>query len=305
MKHSDGADPIRAGTAFALLAYGAWGVAPVYWKQLESLPPFETLAYRVVSSAAVGLLLLGIGRSWRPLRDALGVRSVAIVLLVTALTIGGNWFLFLYAVVNDRIVDTSLGYFLTPLLNVALGVAFLRERLRPWQGVAVALAGAGVARLAVEVGGLPWISLALGGSFAGYGFLRKWAPVPSLVGFAAETSVLAPLALGYLVWLTWSGGGLWGAATAPQPATVGWLAGAGLMTAGPLVWFASAARRLPLSMVGLFQYIAPTISLAIAVWLYDEPFRRSQAEAFTCIWLALGLYTWDLRRAAAAAQRGA
>ncbi|MGH0037522.1 MAG: EamA family transporter RarD [Myxococcota bacterium] len=291
-------DPIRAGIVFALLAYGAWGVAPAYWKQLEDLPPFEILAYRVLSSAVVGLLLLTLGRSWRALRDALGIRRVALVLSTTALIIGGNWFLFLYAVVHDRIVDTSLGYFLTPLLNVALGRLFLGERLRLWQGVAVALAAVGVARLAFELGGLPWISLALGGSFACYGLLRKWAPVPSLVAFATESSILAPLAGGYLAWLAWTGAGSANARVVLDGATGAWLAGTGLMTAGPLVWFASAARRLPLSVVGLFQYIAPTVSLGLAVLVYGEPFLRSQLEAFGCIWLALAVYTWDWRRAA-------
>lgn len=295
-------DPARAGAAFALAAYVAWGLAPAYWKQLEALPPFEILAYRVVSSAVVGVLGVTLGRSWRALRDALGIRAVALPLVCSALIIGGNWFLFLFAVVNDRIVDTSLGYFLTPLLNVALGVVFLRERLRPWQAVSVGLAALGVARMAIELGGVPWISLALGGSFACYGLLRKRAPVASLVGFAAETALLAPLALAYLAWLTASGEGLLGRDVVEGAgATVGWLAGAGLMTAGPLVWFASAARRLPLSMVGLFQYIAPTVSLGLAVGIYGEPFEHSRAEAFACIWLALAIYTWDWLRTAAPA----
>ncbi len=283
---------LRAGSAFALLAYGAWGIAPVYWKQLDGVPPFEVLVWRVLSSAVVGLLLVSGARLWRDARDALGIRSVALALLASSLIIGANWFLFLWAVDNDRIVDTSLGYFLTPLLNVALGFLFLRERLRRWQAVAVGLAAIGVARLAVELGGLPWLSLALGGSFAAYGLIRKLAPVPSLVGFAAETAILVPLALIAMSRLE--------ATTTLAPSATGstwlWLAGSGLMTAGPLVWFASAARRLPLSMVGLFQYLAPSISLGIAVSLYGEPFHRHQLEAFACIWLALGIYTWDLRR---------
>jgi len=293
-------DELRAGIVYALLAYGSWGVAPVYWKQLAALPPSQVLACRVLSSMLFGWLLLSAARRWRELRGVAGVRSVAAALLGTSLLIGGNWFLFLWAVTSDRIVDTSLGYFLTPLLNVALGAVFLGERLRRWQAIAVALAALGVARLALELGGLPWVSLALGGSFATYGLLRKLAPVSSLVGFAAETSLLAPLAGAYLLRLELTGGHGATPLAELSTGTLAWLAGAGVITAGPLVWFASAARRLPLSMVGLFQYIAPSVSLAIAVWIYGEPFRRSQAEAFTFIWVALALYTWDLRRASAA-----
>jgi chloramphenicol-sensitive protein RarD len=290
------------GAAYALAAYGIWGVAPIYWKALGALPAPEILGHRVVWSCALALLLvLGTG-GWRELHSILRAPRRALPIALSAALIGCNWLTFIWAVLHGQIVATSLGYYVTPLVNVALGIAVLGERLRPWQIVAVALAALGVARMGVAVGGLPWVALVLAFSFAFYGLVRKLAPVAPVVGFGLETLLLAPVAVAYLAWSGASGRAAFPAA---QPALQLLVVAAGAFTAAPLLCFNSAAKRLRLATLGFFQYLAPSITLLLAVALYDEPFTRDHAASFGCVWAALALYSFDALRAAGAGRPGA
>jgi chloramphenicol-sensitive protein RarD len=272
-------------------------VLPVYWKSLAGIPAHEILMHRVLGTAAFACLLLGVARRWGDLGALLRDSRRVLALAASSLLIAMNWLTFIWAVNRGQIVATSLGYYLNPLVNVALGVLLLREELRPLQIAAVALASAGVAYLTIASGGLPWISLVLAVSFALYGLIRKTVPVGSLAGLAVETGLLAPLAVVGIAWREASGAGAFANAAAQPPHVLPMLLGAGVTTALPLVWFASAAKRLRLATVGLFQYIAPSLGLATAVLFYDEPFAREQAVAFSCIWSALALYSVELLRA--------
>ena len=283
------------GVAYALAAYGIWGFAPMYWRALESIPAAQLLAHRVLWSMVVGVALLLLTRRASELRAVLRSRRRLLPMLLSALLIGGNWLVFLFAVETNRVLDTSLGYYINPLISVLMGTLLLGEKLRPWQIAAVSLAAVGVLLLTLSFGKLPWISLVLALSFALYGLVRKLAPVMPVVGFTLETAILAPLGLAYLLFVRGNG------SDASADATIGLqllIVGTGAFTAVPLLCFNSAAKRLKLSTVGLFQYIAPSISFVLAVALYDEPFMRAHAVAFACVWLALAIYTFDSLRAA-------
>lgn len=293
---SDRATPssTSAGVLYALGAYGIWGFAPAYWKALEAVPATQILAHRVLWSMLVGLLLLLLTRSGSEFRSVLGSRRHLLPMLASAALIGTNWLTFIWAVETDRILDTSLGYYINPLINVFFGMVFLRERLRPWQIVAVLLAAAGVLQMVFSLGMLPWISLVLAVTFALYGLVRKVAPVMPVVGLTLETSLLAPLGGAYLLLVHASGSdAVWHATRGVKIL----IACTGLLTAVPLLCFNSAAKRLRLSTIGLFQYIAPSTALLLAVFLYGEPFTRIHATTFACVWLALAIYTLDSARA--------
>jgi chloramphenicol-sensitive protein RarD len=282
-----------SGILLAVSAYGLWGFAPIYWKLLEAAPAGELLAHRVLWSLAVGVLLLALLRRGREL---LGVvrspRRLASIALSSAL-IGANWLIFIHAVNTGRVLATALGYFLNPLVNVLLGVVFLRERLTPGQLVAVAVGSAGVLYWAIDLGEAPWIAVSLAASFGLYALVRKVAAVSPLVGFTLETLLLAPPALAHLAWL-----GAHGATTVPRPDAASWalVASSGVITAAPLLCFTSAARRLPLSTLGFLQYLAPSISFLLAVGVYGEPFGRTQAISFACVWSALAIFSVASRR---------
>jgi chloramphenicol-sensitive protein RarD len=286
----------RAGAGYALLAYTSWGLAPIYWKWLAAIPPVEILLHRVAGTALFAALLLTVAGRWGEVAEVLRHRRRLLALLGSALLITANWGLFIWAVQNGQIIATSLGYYLNPLVNVALGLLLLRERLTRLQLVAVAIAAAGVASFTAAAGGLPWISLALALSFALYGLIRKTVRAGSLAGLAVETALLAPVALAGIASLEARGAGALGAADRLGAPVVAGLLAAGVVTALPLLWFASAARRLRLATIGLFQYLAPSLALACAVGLYGETFTRAHAIAFTCIWVALALYTVESLR---------
>jgi len=280
---------------YALTAYGIWGMAPLYWKAVEALPASELLGHRILWSGAVGIVLVSATRAWPEFRGVFASRRFWLPVLVTALIIGCNWFIFLWAVLHDRVLATSLAYYIAPLVNVLLGVLILHERLRPWQIAAVVLAAAGVLQLALSLGELPWVTLVLAFSFSFYGLLRKLAPVQPVVGFGFEMLVLAPLACAGLAWLAHGGRTVF---PSSDPLLDLLVVGSGVFTAAPLICFNSAAKRLRLSTLGLFQYIAPSITFLLAVALYDEPFTRRHALAFGCVWAALAIYSVDsLRRA--------
>lgn len=285
----------RSGVLFAVATYGLWGFAPIYWKQLVQVAAAEILAYRVLGSLIFMAALVGALRIVGPLASDFVPTRGRWLLVSSGLLLACNWWIFIWAVNTDRIVDTSLGYYLTPLLNVGLGLALFRERLSPLQWAAVALAGLAVGYMAWELGRLPWISLVLGASFAVYGALRKYGNASSIGGFTVEIAALVPLAALFLVQREWSGEGVWSGDDDVSVATLALLVGSGAATV-PLLLFASAVKRLPLSAVGVFQYIAPSTSLLIAVWLYGEPFTRTHVVTFGLIWSALALYTWDSLR---------
>jgi chloramphenicol-sensitive protein RarD len=294
--------PDAAGILCALGAYSIWGVLPVYWKWLSALPATTILSHRIVWSMLFAVLLLSVTRRWRELRSVLSGRATLVPLAASSLLIGGNWLVFIWAVNHARVVETSLGYYLTPLANVALGRIFLKERLPALHLAAVALAAIGVLQLALAATAVPWIALYLAASFALYGLVRKLAPVSPIPGLAVETLILTPVALGNLVWLQ-AGGGI--AFPQDDPRLLTLLLLSGVITATPLLLFATAARRLPLSTLGLLQYIGPTFTLLVAVGVFGEPFTRRQAVTFGFIWAALLLFSLSSVRAFREARREA
>jgi chloramphenicol-sensitive protein RarD len=287
----DGASSERAvGVASAVLAFGIWGVVPIFWKLLGDVPAPDQTAHRIVWSTAVyGALVVATGKVGL-LRDALRPER-ARWFVVSGTLIAGNWLTYLYAVQHERIVEASLGYFINPLLNVMLGAWLLGERLTRSAQLAFALATAGVAILAWLGGAVPWISLLLAGSFATYGVVRKRAPADALVGSTVESAVLAPLALG---WLALAGTYELGV----TPRSDALLVASGVVTAAPLLGFSAAARRLNLSEIAFLQYLSPSTQLLVGVWVFGEPFGPGRAAAFGLIWAGCLVFTVDLARRA-------
>ena len=279
---------MNKGILYATGAYVLWGLLPIYWKALQNVPALEILAHRMVWSLAVVLLLVTFQRHWRWLRFAFGNARILLTFMSTALLLSINWFVYIWAVNAGHIVEASLGYFINPLVNVLLGILFLKERLRLWQGVAILVALSGVLYLTINYGQLPWIALSLAVSFGLYGLLRKTAALNSLEGLTLETILLFPPALAYLLYLQWIGSAAFGHTSAM---TAVLLASAGIATAAPLLLFAASARRITLTSLGILQYIAPTLQLLIGVFMYDEPLTAARLIGFCLIWLALLLYT--------------
>lgn len=282
------------GARFALLAYGSWGLVPLYWKALGHVPSPEILSHRVTWST---LLLLGLV-AWRrqaaSLRTSLfSARSVAVA-LAAAVLIGTNWGIYIYAVTNGHVLESSLGYFINPLVNVGLGVLFLGERLSRVRMVSLLLAGTGVGVLVFSAGVFPWIALSLSLTFGFYGLVRKVSALPPLLGSALESALLTPFALLYFAWLAHSGTGhLTSTSATPMLLVVG-----GAVTALPLLWFSEAAKRLPLATLGFFQFLSPTLQFLLAVVVFKETFTPAHAVSFALIWGALGLnVAHSLRRA--------
>jgi chloramphenicol-sensitive protein RarD len=283
----------RAGTVAAVLAFLLWGLFPLYWKMLAAVPAVEVVAHRTAwGFVAMAAWVTQRGR-WKDARAVASRPGTIARLAGSAVLIAVNWLLYVWAVAHDHVVEASLGYFINPLVNVLLGVLVLGERLSRAQRVAVALAAAGVAVLTVGHGRLPWIALALAASFGLYGLARKTVGADSVVGLLWETGLLAPLAAGWLLSLEARGSGAFGAA---HPGASALLALGGAVTAVPLVLFAQGARSLPLSTVGLLQYLSPSIQFLLAVLVFREPFTPAHAAAFAFIWAALAVLTWDLRR---------
>ena len=282
-------------------AYALWGVMPLYFKALTHVGAIEIVAHRILWSLIFLGALATLWRRWAGIRAALASPRVALTLLLTAVLIGVNWLVYIYAVVSGHVLEGSLGYYLNPLVNVLLGVFLLKEKLSRLQKGAVFLAGAGVAILAVGAGEAIWISLTLAASFATYGFLRKVAPVESLEGLSIETLFLAPLAFAWLVWLSRTGDG----AFLHSRLTDLLLVLGGAVTAIPLLLFTAAAKRLAYSTLGFLQYVAPSIQFLLAVLVFGEPLTRAHIVCFGAIWVALAIFVGEgLRshRAAAAAE---
>jgi chloramphenicol-sensitive protein RarD len=283
----------RAGVIYAVLAYGAWGVVPLFWKQLERLDALEILAHRVFWSLVfVGAALLAVKRGHKAL-EALRSRKQMSYLVLSGALIAGNWGLFIWAVLEHRLLEASLGYFMNPLVNVVLGVALLRERLRRAQGVGVLLGASGLLVMLVATSSPVWVALTLASSFAVYGYLRKVAPVESLVGLFVETLLISPAAIFVLVSREIAGTGLF---SGGDLALLPWAIMAGPVTAVPLAMFAAAARRLPLSVLGFFQYLAPSLQFLLAVTAFGEKVEPARLAAFGLIWLALVVVSIDAAR---------
>lgn len=281
--------PARGALA-AAAAYFAWGVFPVYWKQLAGIDALELIAHRHVWSLAFVMLVMAAGPGCGELAAALRSRTALGWHAASGLLLTVNWLVFVWGVNHGYVLEASLGYFLVPLVNVALGRFLLHEHLRRLQWLAITCAALGVVLLLVRVGRLPWIALSLAATFGAYGLLRKKSPLGPLVGLGLETLLLAPFAIGFLIWRQQAGLGALGHVSAGSHAL---LLSAGVVTAVPLLLFIYGARRIRFSTLGLLQYIAPTVQFAVGVWLYREPFSPDRAGAFGLIWCGLAIYTLD------------
>jgi chloramphenicol-sensitive protein RarD len=274
-------------------AYTIWGLVPLYWKLLKHVPAIQVLGHRIVWSLAfLAIVVAGRHRARSALANV--SRRVVGLYAIAAALIAVNWFLYIYAVNAGFIVETSLGYYITPLVNVLFGVLFFHERMRPAQWVAIALATAGVLELTYAYGSLPWIAFGLAASFGTYGLVKKKATLDPLEGLTLETGILAPLAILYLLMLHQSGEGAFLRTGATSDAL---MIGGGLVTTVPLLLFAAAVRSVSLSVIGILQYIGPTLQFLLGVFVYAEPFSRLQLIGFSIVWMALAVYAGDSLRA--------
>lgn len=292
---ADPRDETRTGLIAGVGAYAFWGVMPLYWRLLRGVPALEILAHRAFWGMGAFVALAAALRVGPQIRAALADRRTLGLLACSGALIGGNWLTFIYAVETDRLLHASLGYYVNPLVNVLLGTVALGERLRRPQQIAVGLAALGVGAMAWSVGGLPWIALVLASSFGVYGLLRKQARVEAVAGSVLETAVLAPFAGAWLLWLATHGQGALGHS---DPRTTVLLLLTGAVTAFPLVLFTVSARRLPLTILAMLQFISPSVQMLTAVSLFHEPFSAYEAVAFGLIWAGLAVFTADLWREA-------
>lgn len=275
----------KTGPLYAILAYGSWGLLPIYWKFFKAASPIEVLSHRMVWSLVFLGLILTLQQRLSELRKL--PRRQVLGLLMTAVLLSANWGLYIYGVNTDQVVETSLGYFINPLVSVLLGFVVLRERLYWGQWVAVGLAAIGVSYFIWQFGSVPWIALGLAGTFALYGLLRKVVAVSPMVGLAVETAWMTPVALIMIFYWSTTSSGTFGS----SPGLTLLFIGAGIATSMPLLWFNNAAKRLSLSTLGFFQYVAPSIQLMLGVFLYQEPFTQTHLVSFSCIWTALLIYS--------------
>ena len=278
---------MNKGVLYGFGAYFLWGILPVYWKWLHVVPALQIVAHRVAWSLIFVVMLVLVNRSFGALKQAAASPKTIAIYTLAACLLSVNWLIYIWAVNAGFIVETSLGYFINPLVNVLLGVIFLREKLRPLQWVPVGLAGLGVLYLTIGYGSLPWIALALAFTFGLYGLVKKTAPLESLHGLTLETAILFLPAVGYLAVMEVQGNGAFGHLSLVSNIL---LALTGVVTATPLLLFGAAARRVNLSTLGILQYIAPTCQFLIGVLVYREPFTPDRLVGFSMIWLALLVY---------------
>lgn len=290
---------LRLGFLCCLGCYTIWGGLPLYFRALDHIQPSEMLAHRIIWSVPTGLILIVIARNWKDLRAAL-TRKHVLWLSVSALLIGINWLIYIWAVSQERVMEASLGYYINPLVNVLIGAVFFSERLRMAQWLAVGIAGIGVAVMTVALGYLPWVALVLCFTFAFYSVIRKQVQVDSRAGFVVEAALLAPLAM---IWLGWFVGQPDGRLFGDGGWEIPLLLAAGPITATPLILFALAAKRLRLSTMGMMQYIGPTIQFLISIFVFGEAFGLTHAIAFGFIWSALIIFTSDSLMGDAKARR--
>jgi len=293
---------MNPGIVYAALAYLSWGLLPLFFKQLAAVGAFEVVIHRMLWSALFLLLVLLVLKRWAWMRAVARQPRVLALFALSALLLSANWSTYVWAVQNAHVIEASLGYFILPLVNVAFGYVFLHERPRRGQWLAVAVAASGVLWLTLQAGRLPWIALALAATFGVYGLLRKVASLGALEGLTLETLMLAPFALGLLLW--WGSQGQGALLQADTP-TLLWLMLAGPITAIPLLLFAAGARRIPMATLGILQYISPSMQMLLGVYLYGEAFAANRAIGFYLIWTALLVYSlegfWQRRLKTAAA----
>lgn len=278
----------RDGFIFGITAYFIWGIVPIYWPHLQPASPLEILAHRVIWSL---LFLAIIGRKkFSQIRVILSNRRSLLLLTIASALISVNWGLFIWASVTKHLLDSSLGYFITPLLSVGLGVVFFKERLRKTQWVAIAIAASAVLYLSITVGNPPWLALSLAGSFGIYGYVKKLANVPAIESLTIETLILSPIALSYLVWLEITHVGTFGHHGLSHTL---WLTSSGIVTAVPLMLFSAAAIRIPLSTMGMLQYLGPTLQYLIGIFMFHEHMPQSRFIGFAITWVAIAILTTD------------
>jgi chloramphenicol-sensitive protein RarD len=281
---------MHTGILSAALAFLCWGLFPLYFHALAAVPPMQILAHRMLWSLLFLVIVLLVRRQWAWLRIVRNPRVFG-GFVASALLLSINWLIYIWAVNNGHVIEGSLGYFINPLVNIMFGALLLNERLRRAQWLAIAVAACGVAWLTWQAGTIPWIALALAISFGGYGLLRKTAALGALEGLSFETMVLFPLAAGYVIWLTLHGQNAF--INTDSASTRLLLIAAGPITAIPLLLFASGARRIPLSVVGLLQYLSPTLQFLLGVWLFHEAFTPDRLVGFALIWSALALFALE------------
>lgn len=282
------------GVAYATIAYIAWGLFPLFWRPLHAIAATELIAHRIVWSLVLVAALSMASGGWAELKPALRSPRILGLHVLSGLLLTANWLTYVWGVNHDRVLEASLGYFLVPLGQVSMGLLFLGERLRPRQWWAIGLAAVGVALQFRGVGGMPWVALTLAVTWVLYGFLRKRSALGSLAGLTLETALLAPLASAYLLVLASNGLGALGHARTWEQ--IGVLS-SGLVTAIPLLLFAAGARRLPLTTIGLLQYLVPTLNFLLGAFLYHEPLSAARLVSFAFIWAALVLYSVETWRA--------
>jgi chloramphenicol-sensitive protein RarD len=288
--------PTRKGLLHGVAAYGLWGIVAAYWKLLGHVDPVELIAHRALWGLGAFVALAVISGQLPALLEAMRRPRTLAVMALSATLLAVNWAVFVWATITGHLLDASLGYFINPLVSVALGTLVLRERLRRLQWIAIGLAAAGVALLTWRAGKVPWVALLLAVTFGAYGLVRKTAKVEALVGSTIETILMVPAALAFIVW---HGGGQ---LAVGDGRTIALLVGTGIVTAVPLIMFTSAARLLPLSTVGFLQYLAPTGQFLLAVLAFGEPLAHDKLGAFALIWLGLAAFSVDLWRASSPAR---
>ncbi|WP_019122130.1 EamA family transporter RarD [Brevibacillus massiliensis] len=279
---------IKAGVGYAILAYATWGLLPLYWKSLDLIPSDEILAHRIFWSFLFVAAVLTIRRRWKNIKPVLTNKKQLLAVTLCSILVTGNWYIYIWAVNHGQVIEAALGYYINPLLSIALGMIVLGERLHFWQLISLGLAAIGVAIMTIEHGRIPWIAVSLALTFALYGLAKKLLRADALTGLALETFMITPFALGYLMFLEGSGSGTF---FKLPTAVLLLLICSGIATAIPLLWFARSAQSVPLSMLGFIQYLSPTISLLMGVFLFKEPFTIVHAITFTFLWSSLLLYS--------------
>jgi chloramphenicol-sensitive protein RarD len=282
-----------AGIGFGLLAYGIWGFFPLFFRQLSHLSPMDVLSNRAVWACVFVGILLTLRRNWSKVLAVFRTPRQFAMLTLAALLVGSNWLMFLWAVTHQQVVASSLGYFLTPLVNVLLGLIVLKERLNRLEWISVAFALAAIANEVITLGSLPWVSLFLAATFGTYGLVRKQVPVDALSGLWLETLAMLPVCGIYAIWQAQNGHAVFAAHDA---STAALLVGAGIITAVPLMAFAAATQRLDLATVGMLMYINPTLQFITAVWIFGEPMQTERLISFALIWLGLFVFSWSMWR---------
>ncbi|WNS41378.1 EamA family transporter RarD [Paenibacillus sp. MMS20-IR301] len=279
---------MKKGIIYAVLSYLAWGFLPLYWRLFQSMPAWEILGHRILWAFVFVAVMVTLSRQWSRLSVIFSSRKSTLAVVLCSIFISMNWLLFIWAVNNNHVLETSLGYYMNPLISVLFAVVFLKERLSGGQWLSIALAGTGVGIMAFQYGQVPWVALALAVSFSLYGLAKKLAGLDVLLSLTGETLIALPVALGYLIYIQSQGSATF---TSLSPLLMTVLLFAGAATALPLFWFAKSMQLLPLSLVGFIQYISPTTSLLLAVFLLGEPFSQGKLVSFAFIWFALIVYT--------------